>query len=111
MAQLATKNISTGDWKATPKAVRDVLLSLEDERNALLERLELSREAASEAHILRVKRYHELVEQQFLTGLTPEQRQEIDLLGEEIDSKNTSLYPSFSSLSETIATHSREHSE
>ena len=111
MTQVTTENISIGDWKVTPKAVRDVLLSLEEERNALLERLELNRQTTSEADILRVNRYHELVEQQFLTGLTPEQCLEIDLLGAEIDSKNAGLYPSIFSLSEQISAHSREHSE
>ena len=110
MAQIATENISMGDWKATPKSVRDALLSLEEQRNALLKRLELNREATGEMDIFRVKRYHELVEQQFLSGLTPEQRQEIDLLAEEIDSKNAGLYPSICSLSETLTNENKKYS-
>ena len=114
MAQTITEQISTGDWEATPAAVRNVLLSLERERNDFrerLQRLEHSREAASKEHDRRLKRYQTLVEQQFLNGLTSEQEQEVERLGEEIDTVNSAFYPSLSSLDETIAAHTGQHSE
>lgn len=108
MSQAVTEQISDRDWEDTPVAVRNVLLSLERERNAIrerLERLEHAQEAAFEEHKRRLQRYHALVEQQFLSGLTPEQQQEIERLGEEIDAVNSAFYPSLSSLAETIAAH------
>ena len=108
MAQTITEQISTGDWEATPAAVRNVLLSLERERNDYrerLQRLEQARVAASEEHDRRLRRYQSLVEEQFLHGLTSEQEQEIERLGEEIDTVNSSFYPSLSSLAEIIASH------
>jgi len=106
MAQRANEQISPGDWEATPAAVRNVFLSLEIERNAFrerLERLEHVPEANDEQHKLRLTRYQALVEQQFLTGLTPEQQQEIERLGEEIDAINSNSHPSLDSLAEAIA--------
>ena len=54
MAHVATEQISTGDWEATPPAVRNVLLSLERERNAFreqLDRLKHTQEAAEFAEV------------------------------------------------------------
>lgn len=106
MAQMVTEQISTRDWESTPVAVRHVLLSLEKERNTFrdrLERLEHVEQVASEEHDCRLKRYHALVELQYLTGLSPEQEQEIERLGKEIDSVNSAFYPPLSTLAETIA--------
>jgi hypothetical protein len=108
MEPIVIEQIPAQDWEATPISVRNVVLSLERERNAIreqLERLEHTQEATSEDHKRRLQRYHLLVEQQFLHGLTPEQKQEIERLGEEIDTVNSAFYPSLSSLAETIAAH------
>ena len=114
MAHAAMEQISTGDWEATPPAVRNVLLSLERERNAFLERLEQlehAQEAASQIYKDRVQRYQTLVEQQFLRGLTPEEQQEIERLGAEMDAVNSTFYPSLSSLAETIAVYTGKQPE
>lgn len=114
MSQAVTEQISDRDWEATPPSVRNILLSLERERNDFrqkLERLEHAQEAASEEHKHRLQRYHTLVEQQFLTGLTPEQQLEIERLGEEIDAVNSAFYPSLSSLAATIAAHTGKQPE
>jgi hypothetical protein len=101
MEPAVIEQIPEQDWEATPASVRNALLSLERERNAFrekLERLEHTQEATSEEHKRRLQRYQALVEQQFLSGLTPEQQQEIERLGEEIDAVNSAFYPSLSSL-------------
>ena len=106
MGQRVTEQISAGDWEATPAPVRSVLLALERERDAFrsqIGQVTAAREAASAAHKSRLERYHALVEQQFLAGLTPEHEQEIERLGREIDELNSAFYPSLSSLAETIA--------
>jgi hypothetical protein len=106
MSETAINQISTRDWEATPPAVRNVLLSLERERNTFrerMERLEHAREATTKEHGRRLTRYHSLVEQQYLAGLSPEQQREIEQLGEEIDSVNSAFYPSLESLAETVA--------
>jgi chromosome segregation ATPase len=105
MAQTVTEQISPLDWESTPTSVRNMLLSLEQERDAIrerLEQLENVQQAATDEHKQRIRRYQALVEQQFVSGLTPEQQQEIERLGEEIDAVNSAFYPSVSLLSETI---------
>ena len=102
------------DWEATPATVQQVVLSLERELKASrerLERLEHTQEATSEEHKHRLQRYHALVEHQFLKGLTPEQQQEIERLGQEIDTVNSAFYPSIASLADTIAAHTGKRPE
>lgn len=106
MSQTVTEQISAGDWNATPPAVQQRLLALEREVNVVreqLQRLEHAREAQGEYHRQRLQRYHTLVEQQFLSGLTPEDQQEIEQLGREIDAVNATSYPSLDVLAENIA--------
>ncbi len=108
MNPLVTEQISDRDWNATPPAVQQLLLALEREMNSVreqLRRLEHAQEAAGEYHRHRLQRYHTLVEQQFLSGLTPEEQEEIERLGREIDAVNFAFYPSLSSLAETIEAH------
>ena len=106
MAQTITEQIPSTDWEATPSSVKNALLSLERERDAIqerLEQLEQARKATSEGHDLRLKRYQLLVEQQIRSGLTPEQQREIERLGAEIDAVNSAFDLSLSTLAETIA--------
>ena len=108
MRQAVTEQISDRDWNATPPAVQQRLLALEREMNAVreqLRRLEHAQETGGETHQHRLQRYHTLVEQQFLSGLTPEEQQEIERLGREIDAVNAAFYPSLDSLAETIMAH------
>ena len=114
MAQTVFEQIPAQDWEATPASVRNVLLSLERERNAIreqLERMESVQQSETTEHKNRIQRYQFLVEQQFLNGLTGDEKNEIEQLAREIDSVNASLYPSLSSLSETIARHSGKQPE
>ncbi len=106
MGQSVIERISTGDWEETPAPVRSALLSLQQECDTFREQitqLTAAGETASAAHKNRLERYHALVEQQFLAGLTPEQTQEIERLGREIDEVNAGFHPSLSSLAEAIA--------
>ena len=108
------EHIPVKDWEATPASVRNILLSLERERNSFqerLERLEHAQKADTEEHKRRLHCYHSLVEQQFLTGLTPKQQQEIERLGKEIDAVNSAFQPSLSSLKEAIFTHTGKQPE
>ncbi len=108
MSQAVTEQISAGDWNATPPAVQQHLIALEREMNSAreqLRKLELAQEVGGERHRHRLERYHALVEQQFLSGLTPEEQQEIERLGREIDAANSAFYPSLASLAETIELH------
>ena len=102
MSQTVTEQISSTDWNATPPAVQRVLLAVEREMNAMRERVERIEQKRDLQHS-RLERYHSLVEQQFLHGLTPEQQQEIEHLGKEIDALNADAYPSLKSLAETIS--------
>ena len=108
MAQAVTEQISTGDWNATPPSVQKRLLALEQEMNSVREQLrkiEHAQEMGGEHHRLRLERYHALVEQQFLSGLTAEEQQEIERLGREVDETNSAFYPSLTSLADTIERH------
>ena len=109
MAKAATEQISSEDWEATPKAVREVIRSLEHERDSFrerLERIESAQDATSEEYKRLLKRYHVLVERQYLKGLTPDEQVEIDQLGKQIDTVNSGFYPSLQSLAQTIAENS-----
>ena len=114
MSQTGIEPISAGDWAATPPTVQQHLLALEREMNSVreqLQRLEHAQEAGGESHHHRLQRYHALVEQQFCSGLTPEEQQEIEQLGREIDAVNSAFYPSLASLAKTIAAHTGNQPE
>ena len=99
MSQTVTEQISPTDWKDTPPAIQRILLSFQHEINTMRERVERI-EQKHDAHPSGLERYHTLVEQQFSHGLTPEQKEEIERLGKEIDEANSLSYPSLKSLAE-----------
>lgn len=110
MANLVNERITTDDWKAIPASVKNLLLTLEHERNALQERLELRQVSSSAEYKRQLQRYQQLIEHQFRKGSSPEQHQEIEILGEQIDKVSSTFYPSLSSLMETISDHNRKQS-
>lgn len=97
MSQTVTEQISPTDWKATPPAIQRILFSFQHEINTIRERVERI-EQKQDVHPNGLERYHALVEQQFSHGLTPEQKEENERLGKEIDEANSLLYPSLNSL-------------
>jgi hypothetical protein len=101
MNQTMTEQISPNDWNATPPAVQRILLALQREMETIRARVERLEHHHDAPHPL-LERYHALIELQFSHGLTPEQQQEIERLGKEIDEANSSFYPSLDSLAETI---------
>lgn len=82
------------EWDATPASVQRLLLSLLPmamEVEALRSRLQ-ALEQHPQASVTVLERYHLLVDQLFLRGLSEEEQAEMERLGAEIDTQNAPFY-------------------
>jgi hypothetical protein len=95
-------SIPAKDWEATPASVRQLLLSLlplAGEVSELRARLNLHATPDNEEkqpemsdQRARIARYQSLVDRSFLNDLTPEEQQEMECLGVEIDAGNAPFF-------------------
>ena len=79
------------DWEATPETVQNALISLlplKTELDSLRSRLQFYEGETKQ----NIARYHELVDQSFLTGLSEPEAAEMQRLGEAIDRGNDGFY-------------------